>query len=82
MASGAPDLIDPQGDTPVIVTMLVTISGTRDGADWPRRGQVLNLPDGEAADLIAAGLAEPAGVESAAAEPAESAAMPKARKRT
>jgi hypothetical protein len=37
--------------------MLADVSGTRDGVDWPRRGTVAELPDGEARDLITAGIA-------------------------
>ncbi|MGW1762762.1 hypothetical protein ACWCQL_01495 [Streptomyces sp. NPDC002073] len=43
--------------------MTVTVSGTRDGADWPAAGGVVDLPDGEAEQLVAAGLAQPAAVE-------------------
>ncbi|MFF4752657.1 hypothetical protein ACWD5R_11425 [Streptomyces sp. NPDC002514] len=39
------------------VRMKVTISGTRDGEPWPERGGVVDLPDGEAGQMIAAGLA-------------------------
>ncbi|MGW9022586.1 hypothetical protein ACWGOE_14000, partial [Leucobacter chromiiresistens] len=39
--------------------MKVTISGTRDGQPWPERGQSVDLPDGEAKQMVAAGLAEP-----------------------
>lgn len=40
------------------LTMLVSLSGTRDGVDWPSRGGAVDIPDDEAADLIAAGLAK------------------------
>ena len=40
------------------VRMKATLSGTRDGAEWPERGGTVDLPDDEAAHLIAAGLAE------------------------
>lgn len=49
------------------VRMRATLSGTRDGVDWPKRGGTVDLPADEAAHLIAAGLAEPDG----GAEPAE-----------
>lgn len=65
------------------VTMLVTISGTRNGEDWPAKGGVIDLPAAEAADYIAAGLcaaASPAP-ESAAAPKPETAATPKPRTR-
>ena len=41
------------------VRMVGRISGTRDGEEWPAPGEVVALPDGEAVDLCAAGLAEP-----------------------
>jgi hypothetical protein len=39
------------------VRMKVTISGTRDGQPWPERGQSVDLPDSEAEQLVASGLA-------------------------
>ena len=48
------------------VKMLVQISGTRDGRDWPKPGTVVDLPEG--ADLIASGLAVAAGAEVETAE--------------
>ncbi|MFE7927790.1 hypothetical protein ACFU6S_03495 [Streptomyces sp. NPDC057456] len=39
------------------VRMKVTISGTRDGQPWPERGGEVDLPEGEAKQLVAAGLA-------------------------
>lgn len=36
--------------------MVGTISGTRDGVLWPKRGEFITLPDAEAEDLIAAGI--------------------------
>lgn len=39
------------------VKMNTHLSGTRNGADWPAAGEVADLPDAEAADMIAAGLA-------------------------
>lgn len=41
------------------VIMRAQISGTRDGQEWPARGQAIDLPDTEAADLLNAGLATP-----------------------
>ncbi|MFL4904658.1 hypothetical protein ACJ6WF_16090 [Streptomyces sp. MMS24-I2-30] len=38
--------------------MKVTLSGTRDGQEWPPRGELVDLPDDEAAHLLAGGLAE------------------------
>jgi hypothetical protein len=40
------------------VRMKVTISGTRDGETWPERGGSVDLPDDEAEQMVAAGLAE------------------------
>lgn len=40
------------------VRMKVTISGTRDGKPWPERGGTVDLPDDEAKQMVAAGLAE------------------------
>lgn len=54
------------------VTMQHQISGTRNGQDWPPPGETIDLPDDEAAILIATGAAcatetdSPAPVESAA----------------
>jgi hypothetical protein len=42
-----------------VVTITAYISGARDGKPWPAAGQTISLPDGEAATLIAAGLATP-----------------------
>lgn len=39
------------------VTLKVQISGTRNGEDWPAPGTTINLPDDEAASLIAGGVA-------------------------
>jgi hypothetical protein len=35
--------------------MLTTFSGTRDGIAWPDRGGIIDLPDLEAAELVAQG---------------------------
>ena len=40
------------------IRMLVDIAGTRNGVDWPPRGETIDIPDLEAADYITAGLAE------------------------
>jgi hypothetical protein len=45
------------------VKMIVGMSGTRDGVDWPPRGGELDVPADEAADLVRAGYA--VAVESA-----------------
>ena len=54
------------------VRMRVDVSGTRNGAPWPRRGGEIDLPDNEAAQLCAAGMAEPIAVS----EPVETATVP------
>lgn len=41
------------------VKMKVDISGSRNGQPWPARGETVELPDAEGADLCAAGMAEP-----------------------
>ena len=41
------------------VVMHVAISGTRDGAEWPAKGEEFVVPDTEGADLCAAGMASP-----------------------
>ncbi|MFF1685934.1 hypothetical protein [Streptomyces sp. NPDC058254] len=41
------------------VRMKVQISGTRDGQEWPAKGDEVELPDDEGAQLCASGLAEP-----------------------
>jgi len=40
------------------VVMKVELSGTRNGQAWPKRGGTVDLPEGEAAQLCAAGMAE------------------------
>src|SRR5438132_13764123 len=42
---------------PMKVKMTVSITGTRDGQDWPGVGQVVDLPDDEAQSYIEAGIA-------------------------
>lgn len=58
------------------IKMTGKVSGTRNGADWPEVGEVIDLPDHEALDLIAAGMAtddlKNAKGEARAAEPYES----------
>ena len=39
------------------VRLRLQLTGTRDGEPWPPPGTVVDLPDHEAADLVAAGLA-------------------------
>jgi len=58
--------------------MRAYISGTRDGADWPKPGERVTLPADEGSALVAAGLA----VEAAVPAPVETATVktsPKAR---
>lgn len=42
----------------MLVTMRQKISGSRDGVDWPDPGETIDLPDGEAEQLVSLGLAE------------------------
>ncbi|MGI5493878.1 hypothetical protein [Microtetraspora malaysiensis] len=53
------------------IRMLAKISGTRDGKDWPDVGGEIDLPDDEAAGLIAAGMARSAPDEDDQGEPVE-----------
>lgn len=41
------------------VQMKASMSGLRDGAEWPKVGEVIDLPDQEAADMIRVGNATP-----------------------
>lgn len=43
----------------MIVRLNGDISGTRDGLPWPPRGSMVELPDDEAAQLCANGMAVP-----------------------
>ena len=58
------------------VKMIVSITGTRDGVDWPGIGEVVDLPDAEALDLVAVGYAAPAKTFTA---PVRSTRAPSAR---
>ena len=58
------------------VRMQVNISGTRGGAEWPPRGEVLEVDDEEGTQLCQAGLATPV-VE----DKTETAVPPQAEKR-
>ena len=62
-----------------MVRMLVSISGTRDGQDWPARGGLLEVADVEAAALVAGGLAEAIVPEPGAVETASLDTRPAAR---
>lgn len=59
------------------VRMSITISGTRDGADWPAAGEILEVSDSEGADLCAAGMATPVVQDRAERRPAK---KPESRK--
>ena len=67
------------------VQIIARISGLRNGVDWPAPGEFLTLPDGEAKDIIDAGIARmpEAAPETATARKAETAtrkgASPKGR---
>jgi hypothetical protein len=69
------------------VKMIASITGTRNGQDWPAAGETVDLPDAEARDLVAGGLAveldkkATAAVETAAVEAPETAAEAKPRAR-
>ncbi len=67
------DPADVPEETPAVelraVRMLVKISGTRDGIDWPNAGQETELPATEAADLIQAGYAASAEAPETATAP-------------
>lgn len=60
------------------VEMVGQVSGTRDGIDWPKPGEVLATTEFEAADLIRAGLARAVVAKDA---PIEKAVAPKAETR-
>ncbi|MFJ3140968.1 hypothetical protein ACIPJM_00650 [Streptomyces halstedii] len=40
------------------IRMKVTLSGTRNGEDWPPAGEIADIPTGEAQHLVASGIAE------------------------
>lgn len=62
------------------VRMKVQLSGTRDGSPWPGIGGTVDLPEEEAAQMCAAGMAETVkgDVEKAVRPAAESSANPEA----
>jgi hypothetical protein len=68
----------------MFIRMLFEITGTRNGQPWPKRGGLIELPNDEAKNLIAQGLAVhiDAPVEVAEAAPAtiEVAMIPMVRK--
>jgi len=51
------------------VQMKVQMSGSRDGVDWPKPGETLDTTDGEAASLIASGIAVAPDEKPKAAKP-------------
>jgi hypothetical protein len=50
------------------IRMLADMSGTKDGKEWPKRGEVADFDAEEAAELIASGIAAKAGDKEAEAE--------------
>ena len=65
------------------IEMLIKIPGTRNGIRWPDAGTVIDLPGGEANDLITQGCASKAGALTKAAPTpkVENTAAPKPEKR-
>ena len=71
------------------VIMRAGITGTRNGVEWPAPGESIDLPQDEADQLVAAGLAvaddtkpaKKAAVETASVEAPETATTPKPRAR-
>lgn len=62
------------------VRMTGTVSGSRNGVDWPARGEELELPDDEGALLCQSGIAEPvADREKPATRPARGKAETRAK---
>lgn len=47
----------------MIVRLKGDITGTREGQPWPPRGSTVDLPDDEAAQLCANGMAVPVAVD-------------------
>lgn len=62
------------------VRLKIDVSGTRNGAPWPARGEIVELPDQEAADMCANGQADP--VAEKASDKAEKAVAPEAEQRS
>lgn len=64
------------------IEMLTRIAGSRNGIRWPEAGNTVDLPDGEARDLIAAGLAKATTAEPKVEQPEKAVApKPTVRKR-
>lgn len=53
------------------IRMQVQISGNRNGKAWPDKGGVIDLPEAEAAQLCAAGMAETVKGDTEKAVPAK-----------
>lgn len=47
----------------MLIRMTVQLSGTRDAATWPAPGGLVDLPDAEALEVVATGVAEIAPVD-------------------
>lgn len=64
------------------IRMEVDVSGDRNGKPWPRHGQEVDLPEGEAIALCASGMATPVNksVETATAPEAEVPRQPEPEK--
>lgn len=60
----------------MLVTMKTKIGGFRNGVEWPPIGGTIDVPDHEAADLVANGYAEPAAEPIAPTEEAADALEP------
>lgn len=60
--------------------MKTRIEGTRNGLRWPEAGGIVDLPEGEALDLLSEGLADRVIEEPEAAKPQKATAR-KAEKR-
>lgn len=43
------------------IRMNISMSGTRNGEDWPPAGETVDLPTGEAQHLVASGIASEVG---------------------
>jgi hypothetical protein len=69
---------DPDWSNTVKVRLIVPISGTRNGKDWPAVGGVVDLPNDEAAHMLNARQAEPV-VDEAPVETAARATTPRKR---
>ena len=61
------------------VKLLVGMSGTRNGEDWPPQGSEMEVSDEEGAQLCSGGLAEPVAEKDS--DKAEKAVAPKAETR-